>query len=151
MKEKHRGRKEDFGMGTVIIIWVAIIIAIRMAGKSMDKKMADDIRKAKGEESVSRPARASTAGGRNTAGRGMSSSAGRSYAGENFSGAGKNSGSRSVWGRSGAQTSWHNTAETSSSEISFRNMRPGTDELEALIRHNARHERELEARLRRNE
>ena len=48
MKEKHRGRKEDFGMGTVIIIWVAIIIAIRMAGKSMDKKMADDIRKAKG-------------------------------------------------------------------------------------------------------
>ena len=44
-------------MGTVIIIWVAIIIAIRMAGKSMDKKMADDIRKAKGEESVSRPAR----------------------------------------------------------------------------------------------
>ena len=122
-------------MGTVIIIWVAIIIAIRMAGKSMDKKMADDIRKAKGEESVSRPARASTAGGRNTAGRGMSSSAGRSY----------------VWGRSGAQTSWHNTAETSDSEISFRNMRPGTDELEALIRHNARHERELEARLRRNE
>ena len=91
MKEKHRGRKEDFGMGTVIIIWVAIIIAIRMAGKSMDKKMADDIRKAKGEESVSRPARASTAGGRNTAGRGMSSSAGRSYAGKNFSGAGKNS------------------------------------------------------------
>ena len=76
-------------MGTVIIIWVAIIIAIRMAGKSMDKKMADDIRKAKGEESVSRPARASTAGGRNTAGRGMSSSAGRSYAGKNFSGAGK--------------------------------------------------------------
>lgn len=72
-------------MGTVIIIWVAIIIAIRMAGKSMDKKMADDIRKAKGEESVSRPARASTAGGRNTAGRGMSSSAGRSYAGKNFS------------------------------------------------------------------
>ena len=133
-------------MGTVIIIWVAIIIAIRMAGKSMDKKMADDIRKAKGEESVSRPARASTAGGRNTAGRGMSSSAGRSYAGENFSGAGKNSGSRSVWGRS-----WHNTVETSDSEISFRNMRPGTDELEALIRHNARHERELEARLRRNE
>ena len=130
-------------MGTVIIIWVAIIIAIRMAGKSMDKKMADDIRKAKGEESVSRPARASTAGGRNTAG--------RSYAGKNFSGAGKNSGSRSVWGRSGAQTSWHNTAETSDSEISFRNMRPGTDELEALIRHNARHERELEARLRRNE
>ena len=148
MKEKHRGRKEDFGMGTVIIIWVAIIIAIRMAGKSMDKKMADDIRKAKGEESVSRPARASTAGGRNTAGRGMSSSAGRSYAGKKFSGAGKNSGSRSVRGR---QTSWHNTAETSDSEISFRNMRPGTDELEALIRHNARHERELEARLRRNE
>ena len=31
MKEKHRGRKEDFGMGTVIIIWVAIIISIRMA------------------------------------------------------------------------------------------------------------------------
>ena len=71
-------------MGTVIIIWVAIIIAIRMAGKSMDKKMADDIRKAKGEESVSRPARASTAGGRNTAGRGMSSSAEPKLCGQKF-------------------------------------------------------------------
>ena len=138
-------------MGTVIIIWAVIIIAIRMAGKTMDKKMADDIRKAKGEDPVSRSARASTAGGRNTAGRRISSSAGRSYAGGNTSGTAKQSGSRSVWGRSGAQTSWHNTAENSDSEISFRNMRPGTDELEALIRHNARHERELEARLRRNE
>ena len=35
-------------MGTVIIIWVAIIIAIRMAGKSMDKKMADDIGRRRG-------------------------------------------------------------------------------------------------------
>ena len=124
-------------MGTVIIIWAVIFIAVRMAGKSMDKKMAGDIRRARGEEPEASGRKMSSAGGRTP---GADRSA--------FPGAGRNSGSR---GTRTQRASWHNTAEASAAEISFRNLPPGTDELEELMRYNARHERELEARLKSRE
>ena len=45
------------------------------------------------------------------------------------------------------QESWRNTAEVTRSDISFRGLREGEDELAYLIRKNTAYEKHLEARL----
>ena len=48
------------------------------------------------------------------------------------------------------QESWRNTAEVTRSDISFRGLREGEDELAYLVRKNTAYEKLLEARLQSN-
>lgn len=63
----------------------------------------------------------------------------------------KNAGEKSQNSRYGSsgrkQESWRNTAEVTRSDITFRGLREGEDELAFLIRRNTAYEKLLQARL----
>lgn len=115
-------------MGSVIILWIIIIIVFRAAKQS-----------ARNRNRNSGPTPNRPRSGGQSASRGNSSrtSTYRSV----------HSGTRPAKSQKQQTDSWHNEAEVTAGDISFRNLPPGTDELEMLIRHNTRYEKLLEARL----
>lgn len=122
-------------MNFLVVIWIVVVIAISMAGKASTKQNKKS-NSTYGRSSMNR----SGSYGKSASGNAASTNRNAEYGS-----AGRRT--RPSGSSRRQQESWHNEAEITAADITFRNLRPGTDELEVLIRHNTRYEKMLEARL----
>lgn len=130
-------------MSGIIVFWILIIIAVTLSNNKKKTQRQDGT-------APNRPGnyRTSASGTTSRKDARTYSSAAQGGAGKARTGTGRTASARtsSVGGRK-AKEKWYIEPDNCDAEISFKDLRPGTDELEALIRHNARHEKSLEARL----
>ena len=130
-------------MSGIVVFWILIIIAVSLSNNKKKNRKQDGT-----SPNRSGNYRTSASGTASRSAERAYSSAAQGGTRTVRSGTGRTASARntSAGGRK-AQEKWYIEPDNCDAEISFKDLRPGTDELEALIRHNARHEKSLEARL----